>query len=103
MLYDPKWEQQTKTDPFTLESLIAWLEKRPADNEYCYTETGECLLAQYFSASGYGPVLMGANEFGRKGIAESIPLPVGFNKIALGYPRTFGAALERARSPLTSA
>jgi hypothetical protein len=27
MLYDPKWEAKT-TDPFTLESLIAWLEKQ---------------------------------------------------------------------------
>lgn len=31
MLYDPKWEQQTKTDPYSLDNLIAWLEQQPAE------------------------------------------------------------------------
>lgn len=45
MLYDPKWE--VKADPLTLDGLIAWLEKQPADAGYDFCEIGKCLLAQW--------------------------------------------------------
>lgn len=111
MLYDPKWE--VKTDPFTLASLIAWLEQQPPDEEYAYYCGGKCLLAQYFTAMGFQNVWMfadgfwsgampvpgdvGWNEASRR--KEGTPLPRGFNAIACGgHIRTFGAALERARN-----
>ena len=35
MLYDPKWEKpEVKADPFSLDALIAWLEKQPANGTY---------------------------------------------------------------------
>ena len=58
MLYDPKWEGEVKADPFKIESLVAWLEKQPADEQYCYLSNGECLLAQYFTAAGFENVRM---------------------------------------------
>jgi len=99
MLYDKRWDKTAvKADPFTLDSLIAWLEKQPADDTYCYIDNGMCLLAQYFTASGFSRVSVYSTKFqwhdGQR------KLPPHFNKIAIGLTmlpeRTFGAALERA-------
>ncbi len=100
MLYDPKWESEVKADPFSLSSLVAWLEKQPADKEYCYVDTGRCLLCQYFSAMGFKQVTMTPFDFCHaKGAAN---LPDGFDEIAQGnnmdMVRTFGAALARAKA-----
>lgn len=127
MLYDPKWEKtETKADPFSLESLIAWLEKQPAGRSYSYTCNGHCLLAQYFTAAGFKNVTMwcrafwhgddrcpgnvGSEEAEKMGRATRFP-PV-FNAIAIGAwyacgktknnKLTFGAALERARAALAA-
>lgn len=105
MLYDPKWSKpEVKADPFKLETLIAWLEKQPADKPYDYTCNGHCLLAQYFSSYGFSDVNMaGQRFFHRDGIM--VDLPKHFNDVACGtvepifsMRRTFGAALERARA-----
>lgn len=108
MLYNPKWEKKTETtaDPFLLESLIAWLEMRPATEIYNYFCNGHCLLAQYFTAHGYKNVSMGAGAFvhmeARKRAVTKIPDI--FNLIAQGYDQStehcqhFGAALKRARA-----
>jgi len=99
MLYDPKWER--KYDPFSLESLTAWLERQDPLEEYCYSSTGECLLARYFTALGFVKVIMAARFFYHwpqpGGSYEVTNLPPHFNDIAKGNTRTFGAALERAR------
>lgn len=98
MLYDPKWEVKTKADPFTLEALIAWLEKQPRRKEYCYTDHGRCLIGQYLSYIGYDKVHVFSDDLFLHGDREARnPLPSIFNKIALASPRTFGAALDRAR------
>ena len=112
MLYDKRWDKpEVKADPFSLDSLIAWLEKQPGDETYCYIESGECLLTQYFTASGYNNVYMFTTGFwhgqdqipGHAGRDEAIemgrytPLPAGFDRIAHARPHTFGAALVRAR------
>jgi len=100
MLYDPKWER--KCDPFSLESLIAWLKRQDLLEEYCYSSTGECLLARYFTEQGFGKVIMAARFFYHwpqpGGSYEVTQLPPHFNDIARGKTRTFGAALERARA-----
>lgn len=99
MLYNKAWDKtEIKADPFALDSLIAWLEKQPADGIYCYTDHGRCLLGQYFSAMGYEKPYIysdGLFEHGESAIRHRYP--GGFNTIALESPRTFGAALERAR------
>jgi hypothetical protein len=100
MLYDPKWER--RFDPFLLENLIAWLERQDPLAEYCYSSTGECLLARYFAACGFNKVIMAARffyHFPRPDAAYDIAvLPPHFNDIAKGKVRTFGAALARARA-----
>ncbi|MDE2373620.1 MAG: hypothetical protein KGL96_05280 [Hyphomicrobiales bacterium] len=100
MLYDPKWKR--RLDPFSLASLIAWLEAQDPAAEYCYSNTGECLLARYFAARGFNKVIMAARffyHFPRACAAYDIAfLPPHFNDIAKGAVRTFGAALARARA-----
>jgi hypothetical protein len=99
MLYDPHWGK--RNDQFSLPSLIAWLERQDPHEDYCYSNTGECLLAHYFSERGFNRVIMAANYFYHfpllDGLYETAPLPQGFNEIAKGSVRTFGAALSRAR------
>lgn len=73
----------------TLPSLIAWLEQQPADQGYSYIHPYSCLIAQYLKAHGT------AGDAVALGIPELIKL--GFIDVVIGYPRTFGGALERAR------
>jgi hypothetical protein len=91
MLYDPKWEKpEVKADPFSLESMIAWLEKQPADKVYDFWDCRECLIYQYLLDAGlpradYGTAhALGGDDIG--------------GKIAHGLPWTFGGALKRARA-----
>jgi len=100
MLYDPKWEVEVKADPFSLDSLIAWLEKQPADVAYDYSCNGHCLLAQYFTEKGFRGVAMYSELFEHEDGAD-VMLPPHFDDIAVGVQGnmklTFGAALRRAR------
>lgn len=103
MLYDPKWDQQTKADPFTVESLITWLEKQPANEVYCYIDHGRCLISQYLIYHGYKNVQVYSDPAFTHGDAEThVSYPDIFNYIAIKKERTFGGALERAREALRS-
>lgn len=95
MLYDPKWEVKTKPDVFSLESLIAWLEKQPADEVYDYMNChGACLLDQYGAA-----MAVPRNSATYRQLDRAFDGGGGYF-IACGHPRTFGAALTRARKAL---
>ncbi len=95
MLNNPNWDrQQTTADPFERSTLIAWLAGKPAHLEYCFYNSGECMLQQYFSAQGFRQVSMGREGFWHEG-GHSY-LPDGFDAIAKAEPHTFGAALMRA-------
>lgn len=99
MLYDPKWEAETKVDPFKLASVIAWLEKQPRDKTYVWSDQpdscrGGCLIHQYLRAVGRNPVW----DYGK---ISNLPT-TGRHKffdgdVAMEGPFTFGAALDRAR------
>ncbi len=88
-------ETTTKPDIYALETLIAWLEKMPAEMEYCYLSNRACLVAQYLQAKGFGRVGVDSCGFYHEGVRT--PLPSIFNVIALNRPPTFGAARARAR------
>lgn len=99
MLYDPKWEQKTKADPHSLDNLITWLERQPADTTFDHLDIHGCLLARYFSDHYGCPVLVGGIAYGREFQNEDIPLPKTFADVAFGTaPYTYAAALERARA-----
>lgn len=92
MLYDKRWDKtETKPDVFSLEGLIAWLEKQPADEAYNYSDLrGECVICQYLTAHGE-PYGLGYGHF---------LTPLLRIDIAAGRTQTFGAALDRARKAL---
>ena len=101
---------EPKHDPFSLESLVAWLERQPEDGAYCFGDCLKCMLAQYFTALGFDDVNLSDVRMYHKG--GSVPLPAMFNAIALDafgvfnrpgdFRHTFGAALTRARAALAS-
>ncbi len=98
MLYDQKWQQETKANPFTLESLIAWLEKQPADTTYCFWDySGHCLLSSYLSAMGRNPNPSRRDYVLVSRLDRRASDDIG-GQIALAQPWTYGAALERARA-----
>jgi len=90
MLHNPKWDVQTKPDALSLAGLVAWLETKPADEKYDFTDCrGKCLYGQYMASHGFG-----WEE------ASSFRANV-YMHVAYQYPWTFGAALERARKAVT--
>jgi hypothetical protein len=103
MLYDPKWEVETKADPFSLESLIAWLEKQPADGEYNWDDGSECLLGQWLKT--IDPKV--ECDFIRQPnlyLYQVLDQPVDLKKFEtiVRDTDTFGAALYRARAALAA-
>lgn len=89
MLYDPKWEQQTKADPWSLNGLIAWLETMPPKTRYYFSDARTCLIAQYMRSQGQKKIAFYCHE---------IPEPFGEIANPVDGNETFGAALERARA-----
>jgi hypothetical protein len=79
-------------DPFKTETLIAWLEMQPADTRYDYCDPYKCLVAQYLQAHG-----LGRRD---SGLTTSNLFSLGWYDIVSAHPRTFGAALDRARKLL---
>ena len=98
MLYDKRWDAKpvTKPDVFSLEGLIAWLDTMPADRAYCYTDFGRCLAAQFCAFAGRGYKVQSTFT----PASSNEPFPLVLERIALEHPRTFSAALTRARKAL---
>jgi hypothetical protein len=98
MLYNPKWNAPG-TDIFSLDSLIAWLEKQPAEREYDYVDGRVCMMNQYLSAHGIRVAGVAADYYRAEPLSYvRVPLPHSFIDIALRGPATFGAALARAKA-----
>lgn len=98
MLFNPKWEQETKADPFTLESLIAWLEKQPANGEYEFISHMKCALAQWLRSidpEAESSHMKSSYCYDVDGASHDFE---SFKDIVGTLPYTFGAALERARA-----
>lgn len=101
MLYNKNWDKpEVKADPFSLESLIAWLEKMPAEQEYCFMDNGDCLFFKYFSAMGVPVYSIGGDYYSTEYGGELHFFPDNFPYIAAQAPHAFGAALDRARKAL---
>jgi len=87
MLYDPKWEVQTKPAPYSWASLIAWLETKDPNERYDY-QCLNCLHGQY-------RVHLGMSELCFR---EALRHPLVEWWIGACGQWTFGAALKRART-----
>lgn len=95
MLFDPKWEAQTKPDVFSLAGFIAWLENQPAEKRYNWYDIHACVVCQYLDAQGVekigGPV-DGAHEL--DSVFKDIEQ---YWRVAGAAPFSFGAVLKRAK------
>ncbi len=105
MLYDKRWDRtETKPDVFSLESLIAWLETKNPTAKYDYCDPLNCLLCQYFRASGLKVNSVALNFLWRNGSSRGQPFPEILMHVSSGPEDaeywTFGAALKRARAVL---
>lgn len=113
MFFDPtcKPQTETKADPFTLASLIAWLEQQPHARHYVFCQFNECLLGQWLRSSDPAARSALADEapsgFFYRAHGKTVDL-TAFKEIVTGRSHadhsghTFGAALERARAALSS-
>ena len=113
MLWDPKKDKPV--DPFnpTLDHLIAWLETKPANGTYTYSEPQRCLLCQYLKDHGVANPYANSKRWGTTGVkfmifrfksVESLrDVPADFDMIAKGDAAglyqswCYGSALIRAR------
>lgn len=88
----------SEADPFSLESLIAWLEKQPADKEYDYYDCdGACLYGQYGAAIRLARPM---DAWDRVCDSDCLNNRNHAGDIAARTPWTFGAALTRAKRAL---
>ena len=92
MLYDPKWEAPTKTEP-TFAGFIAWLEQQDQAASYNWCD-GNCAIGQYLKTCGVKTIgELGYETYAMlEGTRGDVP-----GAVAMALPNTFGAALDRAR------
>jgi hypothetical protein len=74
------------SDPFSLESLIAWLKTQEPEKTYSYF-SGQCLICQHLAAHGVETPTA---------VYGSFADPFVRFEVAAMAPHTFGAALQRA-------
>ena len=77
---------------FSIEGLIAWLERQDPETEYDWDDCdGDCLVARYGLAMGLGDGWKDLHNraFSRNGVLASV---------ALFEPWNYGAALARAKA-----
>lgn len=88
MFYDPTCKPEIKSDPYSLEALIGWLENQIPHMSYRFMSiNGSCLIGQYATEIGVDWHRCHSEFYERNELW-----------IASNQPYTFGAALERARN-----
>ena len=103
MPFNPAWKEAKTGDKFSLDTLIAWLERQPVDGTYNYRMPRECLLAQYYTEMYGEPVTV--TSMGRhsaiNGSWFNVPSPDTFWRVASACGQndewSFKDALRRAR------
>ncbi len=86
-------------NPVGLENLETWLKKQPLGKQYCYGNSGTCLLHQFYSAMGMPIQKMFGHEWHdiTDGVHDLDPI---LNKIAIDGIRSFGGALIRTQEAI---
>jgi len=94
----------TQPDVLSLEGLLAWLETQLPDKEYCWADSGVCLLARYAASIGsdYSEICdrlgRSVGEFSEDGSGN-----FELTYIPADFPHTMGAAAARCRAAIASA
>jgi hypothetical protein len=82
--------------PIKLDELVDWMAPQPPETEYVYSDPGRCPTALFLEASGFHDVEVVPGKATFAGGEKEIPPEVDF--VLCGMPRTFGAAVDRARA-----
>jgi hypothetical protein len=95
----------TSTKPIELlglSDLVAWLETQDKNTRYTYTDNKDCLLARFYRAHGAEDVWVGSLTLLPDGLSSrrELVIPHDVGLVASDKPRTFGAALKRAKFAL---
>lgn len=93
MLYDAqRWDRPQQIIHPSLLGLISWLKTQdPATTYEWSVYCDRCLLGLYMTAQGYTPMQCATSY---------VRLANETGSLAMGKPRTYGAALARARALL---
>lgn len=100
MLFDPKWtDTKAKPDVFSLDGLIAWLEKKNPTTKYDFDcRDGGCLIDLYLASHKISPDIRLHNHVceGQENYGD---IALGGSLSPKGCPQdqSFGSALSRAR------
>lgn len=93
-----KSKPKTAQEDFSLDGLIAWLKQHPVEETYKYISLDNCLSAQFhkylgrkFKVFSLGPLFSDIPGLAKVNFEQQL------EAIAVTYPETFGAALERAQ------
>lgn len=98
MLYDARWDQnaETKVNPLSLSSLIAWLETMPPERKYCWFSKEPCLIEQFANYHCLSKhELYSIFDINGRNLYNRLTTK---SAIAASLPHTFGDALTRARA-----
>lgn len=91
MLYDPKWKLPGTKEQPSLLGFIAFLARQNPDERYLYMPVGRCPIRRHLHTIGIDYGAAAGGPLGRT-------LAQWNEKITRPEPRTFGAALARART-----
>lgn len=103
MPYDKRWDRtETKPDVFSLEGLVGWLEKQPAETAYEWFRPEGCLVCKYLQAVTGAEQPWYMPQYPDKQYHEVFPTHDLYLMVGGSRPWIFGAALTRARAALNA-
>ena len=93
------WSPET-TDKPTLDGLIEWLEGQNLNATYNFTDVKDCLVRRFLKATHkwrWFVWIVGPDKW-TSHLMTSHRYPSEWNEVAIGWPHTYRAALDRARA-----
>jgi hypothetical protein len=94
--------QDHEPEIFSVEGLAAWLRTQDPATEYIFCSSRHCLAARYLVERlrvERSKVARTVSDLG-KSYEAVFGGAVGYSRIAVAFPRTYGAALERCEAEL---
>lgn len=87
-----------------LRGLIAWLETQPGKTSYPWQSYDDCLLCRFASALNGSTCIWGGVQriLGIDATCDNMPLTIAAYGHNYKGPKTYAAALKRARKQLTA-
>ena len=84
------------SENLSIENYIDWLDQQPPEDEYIYDDTRGCLNYKFLSSMGHSLKFVTVHYWMDE-TCEMRSMPEHMIEVPVGHPRTYGAALERAK------